>query len=139
MAKRKRRKITRQDWKPRGLLWILRGVWLTALSAVKLAVGAAATVLFIGIICAFVLIGALGDYLQEDVVPNVSFDLDNIDLEQTSFIYYLDGDGQVQKLQQIYADTDYLNKVAEQGAEKARAEVRKTLNEMRQYMGFRKF
>ena len=106
MAKRKRRKITRQDWKPRGLLWILRGVWLTALSAVKLAVGAAATVLFIGIICAFVLIGALGDYLQEDVVPNVSFDLDNIDLEQTSFIYYLDGDGQVQKLQQIYADTD---------------------------------
>ena len=106
MAKRKRRKITRQDWKPRGLLWILRGVWLTALSAVKLAIGAAATVLFIGIICAFVLIGALGDYLQEDVVPNVSFDLDNIDLEQTSFIYYLDGDGQVQKLQQIYADTD---------------------------------
>ena len=44
-----------------------------------------------------------------------------------------------ERYEQIYADTDYLNKVAEQGAEKARAEVRKTLNEMRQYMGFRKF
>ena len=44
-----------------------------------------------------------------------------------------------ERYEQIYADTDYLNKVAEQGAEKARAEVRKNLNEMRQYMGFRKF
>lgn len=44
-----------------------------------------------------------------------------------------------ERYEQIYADTDYLNKVAEQGAEKARAEVRKNLNEMRQFMGFRKF
>ena len=44
-----------------------------------------------------------------------------------------------ERYNEIYANADYLNKVREQGAEKARAIVRKNVEEMRQLMGFRKF
>lgn len=44
-----------------------------------------------------------------------------------------------ERYNEIYANTDYLNRVAAMGAEKARSYVRATLNEMRQVMGFRKF
>ena len=51
-------------------------------------------------------IGTLGDYLQDDVVPNVSFDLDSYDLDQTSFIYYLDSSGNIQEYDKINTSTD---------------------------------
>ena len=106
MAMKKRRKITRQDWKPNWLLQILRGIWTVAASLVKLAIGAAATVLIIMIVCGFVLAGALGDYLQDDVIPNISLDLSQVDIDQTSFIHYVDREGNIQELQQIYTTTD---------------------------------
>ncbi len=106
MAMKKRRKITRQDWKPNILLRALGAIWTVLLSLVKIAVGAAATVAIIIIVCGFVLAGALGDYLQDDVVPNVSLDLSKADIDQTSFIHYVDRDGNIQDLQQIYTTTD---------------------------------
>ena len=106
MAMKKRRKITRQDWKPNFLLRLLRGTAAAALSAVQIAVGAAATVILIMLVCGFVLAGALGDYLQDDVMPNISLDLSAVDIDQTSFIYYLDGEGEIQLQQQIYTMTD---------------------------------
>ena len=39
----------------------------------------------------------------------------------------------------IAADTDYLDKVARQGAEKARASAAKTLNEVRRMIGFHSY
>ena len=106
MAKKKRRKITRQEWKPNLILRLLYGIWMALFSVVKIALGAVATVLCIIVVCCFVLVGALGDYLQDDVIPNVSADLDAIEVAQTSFIYYVDSNGEIQKLQQIYTDTD---------------------------------
>ncbi|MCF0180496.1 MAG: hypothetical protein HUJ97_09690 [Bacteroidales bacterium] len=44
-----------------------------------------------------------------------------------------------ERYNEIYADADYLNKVREQGAEKARAYVRENLSQMREFMGFKKF
>ena len=44
-----------------------------------------------------------------------------------------------ERYEAIYQDTDYLNRVAAQGAEQARESSRATLNEMRRLMGFRKF
>ena len=44
-----------------------------------------------------------------------------------------------ERYNEIYADTEYLNKVRMMGAEKARTYVRETLNEMRRLMGFRMF
>ena len=61
---------------------------------------------FIVVICGFVLAGAMGDYLQNEIVPNVNFELDKYDLEQTSYIYYVDNNGDIQRLQKIYTDTD---------------------------------
>ena len=106
MAMKKRRKITRQDWQPNWLLKILKGIWTVAASAVKLVIGAVATVFIIMLVCGFVLAGALGDYLQDDVIPNISLDLSQVDIEQTSFIHYVDREGNIQELQQIYTTTD---------------------------------
>ncbi len=106
MANKKRRKITRQEWNPNLLLKLLSAVWMIMLGAVKVAVGAVATVLGIIVVCGFVLVGAAGDYLQEDIIPNASVDLDAIEVDQTSFLYYVDNDGNIQQMQQIYTDTD---------------------------------
>ena len=106
MAMKKRRKITRQDWKPNILLRALGGIWAVLMSLLKIAVGAAATVAIIMIVCAFVLAGALGDYLQDDVVPNISLDFSKVDIDQTSFIHYVDSNGEIQDLQKIYTNID---------------------------------
>lgn len=101
-----KKKIVRQEWKPHWLLRIIRLLWTAAISLVKIALGGVATVALIVVVCCLVLVGAAGDYLQEDVIPNVSFDLDNYDLDQTSFIYYVDNDNNIQRMQKIYTDTD---------------------------------
>lgn len=106
MAKKKRRKITRQEWKPNFLLKLLYSAWMVVFSVAKIAIGAVATVACIIAVCCFVVVGAVGDYLQNDVIPNVSTDLEAIELDQTSFIYYVDNNGEVQLQQQIYTDTD---------------------------------
>ena len=77
-GKRKEKPI-RQDWRPHWILRILHGVWLVALSLVKIAVGAVATVFCIGAVCAVVFAGLLGNYLQEEIIPEAEgFSLENI-------------------------------------------------------------
>ncbi len=44
-----------------------------------------------------------------------------------------------ERYKQIYADTDYLNQVRKQGADRVREIVHHNLSEMRQYMGIRMF
>jgi tryptophanyl-tRNA synthetase len=44
-----------------------------------------------------------------------------------------------ERYEEIYADTDYLNKVRKMGAEKVREVVRKNVEEMRQLMGIKMF
>ena len=57
----KKRKPPRQEWKPNAILRILYAAWRVAFGAFKIALGAAATVLMIGVICGFVFVGVLGD------------------------------------------------------------------------------
>ena len=103
--KRKRRE--RQQWDPHWLLKLVYTVVSVAFSLLKIAVGAAATVLLIVLICATVFIGTLGDYLQEDILTEAgSWSMEDYDLERTSFIYYVDNNGDIQQLQQIYTTTD---------------------------------
>ena len=106
MANKKRRKITRQEWNPNLLLKLLGAVWTVLASGMKLVLGAVATVLGIILVCGVVLVGAVGDYLQNDIIPNVSADLEAFEVDQTSFLYYVDNEGNIQQLQQIYTDTD---------------------------------
>ena len=104
--KRRMRKL-RQEWNPHWLLKLAYAAVSAALSLLKIAIGAAATVLLIVLICGTVFVGTLGDYLQEDILTSASdWSLEDYDLERTSFIYYVDNNGDIQQLQQIYTTTD---------------------------------
>ena len=102
----KRGRKPRQDWNPHWSLKILYGLWSLALAAVKVAITAVATVLMIGIVCSFVFVGILGTYLQDDVLPEAMYNLDNASLDQTSFVYYVDNGGNIQLLQQIHTSSN---------------------------------
>ena len=103
--KKRAPKPQRQSWQPHWILRLIYRLWMIVYGAFKIAVGAAATVLIICIICAFVFAGTLGDYLQDEILPTADMELDNYDLDQTSTLYYVDGGGEIQKLQEVYAST----------------------------------
>lgn len=108
MAERKhrRRRAPRQNWHPNFLLRILNRIWRIAFSVVKVAAGAIATVLLIGIVCGFVFVTLLGQYLQNDIIPMAEINLENFDMEKTSYIHYKDENGNYQILQQLATTMD---------------------------------
>ena len=103
--KKKRVKKPRQEWKPNWVLRVLYRAWLFAFTAAKVAIGAAATVLLIGVVCGFVFVGVLGDFLQDDVLPNAVMDMEGYDYDQTSYLYHVDSKGQIQEYQKVFAET----------------------------------
>ena len=104
---KRRRKKPRQEWDPHWLIKLVYAAGSGAVSLVKIAVGAAATVLLILLICGAVFAGTLGDYLQDDILKEAgNWSMEDYDLERTSFIYYVDNNGDIQQLQQIYTTTD---------------------------------
>ena len=105
--KRRRAKKPRQEWNPHWSLKLLYTVASVALSLTKIAVCAAATVVLIVLVCGVVLMGTLGDYLQNDILPLAqNWSIDDYSVEETSFLYYVDRGGNIQQLQQIYTTTD---------------------------------
>ena len=99
---KRRRKKPRQEWNPHWLIKLVYTGGSVALSLVKIAIGAAATVLLILLICGAVFAGTLGDYLQNDILAEAgNWSMEDYDLERTSFIYYVDSNGDIQQLQQI--------------------------------------
>ena len=102
--KRRRPKRERQDWNPHWSLKILYGIWMFCFGAVKIAIGAVATVLMILLVCGFVFVGILGEYLESDVLPeSVNYEITGIsDLEQTTHVYYVDKNGDIQELQELH-------------------------------------
>ena len=88
-GKKNRVKRQRQDWNPHWSLKILYAVWMTVLAGLKIALGAVATVLMIVLVCGFVFVGILGEYLEKDVLPeSANYEFNVSDLEQTSNMYY---------------------------------------------------
>ena len=108
MAKkeRRRRRPERQNWHPNFFLRVLHRAWRIGLSFIKIAGAAVATVLLIGIICGFVFVTMLGQYLQEDIIPLAQINLENYDMERTSYVYYFDENGNPQILQKLETTTD---------------------------------
>ena len=97
----------RQGWDPHWLLKLGYLLLTTGWSLLKIAIGAAATVVLIVLICGTVFVGILGNYLQDDILTEAAdWSLEDYDLERTSFIYYVDNNGDIQQLQQIYTTTD---------------------------------
>ena len=104
---KRRMKKPRQKWEPHWLLKLLYTAVSFLWSVAKIAIGAAATVLLIVLICGTVFVGILGNYLQDDILAEAAdWSVEDYDLERTSFIYYVDSNGDIQQLQQIYTTTD---------------------------------
>ena len=105
--KKRRNRKPRQEWDPHWLLKLGYTAFSAGWSLAKIAIGAAATVLLIVLICGTVFVGILGNYLQDDILTEAAdWSLEDYDLERTSFIYYVDNNGDIQQLQQIYTTTD---------------------------------
>ena len=100
----RKRKVSRQSWNPGPWLTVLSGVWKGVYSVLKIALGALATVLFIVVVCAVIFIGVLADYLEGEIVPQAGIQLEGFDLNQNSYLYYVDSSGNIQELQKLYAD-----------------------------------
>ncbi len=94
----------RQDWQLPKALRVLGRVWSIVFAVLKVAFGAAATVALIVGICVFVFVGILGDYLQEDILPQSGIDMEGYEHDQSSTLYYVDSSGNIQVYQQIYAE-----------------------------------
>ena len=103
---KRRKKPERQNWHPNFLLRIVYRFWRIALSALKIAVAAVATVVLICVICGFVFASMLGQYLQDDIIPLAQINLENYDMEKTSYVYYFDESGNPQILQKLSTTTD---------------------------------
>ena len=99
-------KMQRQDWQPHWALDILLRIWKVVFAAFKIALGAAATVLIIVGICVGVFAGSLGDYLEFEVLPGVETDAENYALDLNSYVYYVDESGEIEKLQNLYAENN---------------------------------
>lgn len=95
-----------QEWKPNVLLQLLYRAWMVVFGAAKIALGAAATVVIVLAMCMLAFAGALGDYLQDEIMPQAGLNLEDFSLDQSSFVYYTDSDGQIQLLQQLHTDTN---------------------------------
>lgn len=102
---KKRKRVPRQDWIPEWPLQLLYRVWRAIFAALKIGIGAAATVLLICVVCGFVFVGILGDYLQDDILPMANLNIEDFDYEQNSYLYYVDAEGQIQEYQKVFAET----------------------------------
>ena len=73
------------------------------LKVVFLSFAVLTLILLIG---SFVFVNILASHLQNDILSKAQVNLDSYDLEKTSYLYYLDSNGDVQVLQQLYTATD---------------------------------
>ena len=103
---RKKQKPVPQDWKPHWIIRLLKWLIATAFGAVKVAIGAAVTVILIIGICLVVLAGSVGDYMEAEILGEVETDRDESAINLNSYVYYLDGNGDIQKLQNIFAENN---------------------------------
>ena len=102
----KKQKPPRQSWRPHWLIRLIRWIIRSAFGAVKIALGAVCTVLIIIGICMVVLAGSVGDYMEEEILSNLSTDREESDGNLNSYVYYLDANGNIQKLQNIFAENN---------------------------------
>ena len=103
----KGKKPIRQEWTPDYRLRMLHKTWMVLFATGKVVLGALATVLLIGVVCAFVLVGVLADYLETDILPTASLVLEDYMLDSPSYVYNVNSDGEIEVLQELYASTDW--------------------------------
>ena len=96
-----------QDWKPHWSLDVFYKIWMIVFTCIKVVGGALATVLLIGIVCVFSVLGVLGDYLENDILPTADLVLENYEMDAPSYVYSVNDKGEIAVLQELYASTDW--------------------------------
>lgn len=108
MSKNKRQDMPeRQNWIPHWGLNLAYKIWMAVFSASKVIIGAIATVVLIGVVCAFSFAGVLSEYLEGDILPDANLVLESYELAAPSTVYCVNDAGQIQVLQELYASTDW--------------------------------
>lgn len=100
-----RKRVFRQSWKPTVYLRFLHGLWNGVYSAFKIFAGALATVFVITAVCVLGFVTILANYFQEEIIPTANVQLDSFDMEQNSYVYYLNGDD-IEILQRVYSSAN---------------------------------
>ena len=85
----------------------LNGLWTPVSAGIKIALGAVSTVLLIVLVCGFVFAGILGDYLEQDILPNAAVVLDDYAMDAPSYVYNVNANGEIELQQELYASTDW--------------------------------
>ena len=96
-----------QNWEPHWVMNLLYKIWLGVFATFKVIAGAASTVLLICIVCGFVFVGILGDYLETDILPSAGLVLENYEMDAPSYVYSVNESGEIEVLQELYASTDW--------------------------------
>ena len=99
----RKRKVSRQSWKPTGAAAFLQGAWKAFYSVFKVVAGAIATVLMVAAVCAVVFVGLLAGYLEGEILPQAGVQLEGFDLNEPSYVYSVDESGDIQVLQRLHA------------------------------------
>ena len=103
--KKERKERPRQNWQPHwSVSSVKKGLGIT-FSVLKVVFGALLTVMLIGIVCGFVFAGILGDYLQEDILPMAGMNIEDVEMDKSSVMYYVDQNGDIQVYQTVLATT----------------------------------
>ena len=88
-------------------LGMLKRIWSIAFGTAKVLLGAFATLALIGIVCMFVLMGVLGDYLETDILPEANLVLEDYTLDEPSYVYFTNSEGKIEVLQKVHSSTDW--------------------------------
>ena len=109
MAKNKKPAENPQDKKAEStlatVLKVLRGFYI----ALKVAFGAFITVALIFVVCVFVLMGIMGDYLEDENLLDATLVLENYNMDEPSYVYFVNSEGEIEELQKLHASTDWKN------------------------------
>lgn len=97
----------RQNWKPHWSMQMLYKIWMVVFACIKVAIGAASTVVLILVVCGFVCAGVLADYLETDILPTASLVLEDYELDSPSYVYSVNNNGEIEILQELYASTEW--------------------------------
>ena len=95
-----------QSFNPQRLAAALKRLWIILFTSFKVVIGAVSTVLLIGVVCGFVFVGMLANYLQDDIMPSSQMELGGYNMELTSTMYHVNSSGKIEVLQELYTTTD---------------------------------
>ena len=99
----------KKDWLSSPTMATLLKIWQIVFVSAKIIIGAVATVALIFVVCVFVLMGIMGDYLKDEKLLDEKLILENYNMDEPSYVYFVNSEGEIEELQKLHASTDWKN------------------------------